>query len=84
MDVLKCVFLIVAFTVSCLSSGQTNHLDNHHVDAYDHILKTLKLNHSNPMKLQDLTTLLKRLGLYDCSNKMNHRHKVNQYQSVNN
>ena len=74
MDVHKSVFLLLVFLVSFLPCGEAAQSDEHLVNAYDNILKALKLN--NSLELQNLTTLLRRLGLHNCSNQANHHHKV--------
>lgn len=73
MDLLKSVFFSVLFSLSCLSSSEEVQSGQHNGKAYGNILKTMKLN--NSMDLQNLTALLKSLGLHDCSNKADHRHK---------
>lgn len=74
MAVLKSMVLWVAFFLSCSSSGEAFHSDSQHVDAFENILKTMKLN--NSLELETLTTLLKNLGLQDCADNTAHLHQV--------
>ena len=81
MAVLKSMVLWVAFFLSCSSSGEAFHSDSQHVDAFENILKTMKLN--NSLELQTLTTLLKNLGLQDCSDNTAHLHQVKLFDIFN-
>ena len=66
------LIFLVSFSSVCL--GAHSHGD--HVDAYENILNTMKLNHSLGMSRENLTTLVQLLGLHDCTNKTDHHHKV--------
>lgn len=75
MDTLQVVLLIFLVSFSSVCLGAHSHDD--HVDgAYENILNTMKLNHSLGISHENLTTLLKRLGLHDCANKTDHHYKV--------
>ena len=81
MNVLTITGFKTLFLLFFMTFGETSDLDDHHEHAIDSILSSMKLNDS--LNARDLTAILERLGIRNCSNMTSHEHKVTTLVRVN-